>query len=204
MMEKMDMKSLSDSELMEAFLPSQSVASLLREYSSPYDIVLHTPLDQLGRVAGVGDTRLRRLMYFREIMERIQKRRQQDIKVIHGPEDVMQYFSFLQEHLQEEFWVLLLNTKNHVIKSQQITIGTIAASLVEPREIFKTAVEHLAASLIVTHNHPSGIAEPSSEDIEVTRRLVKAGKVMHIPVLDHVIIGKYGSYSLKEHNQRDF
>lgn len=203
-METMDIKALSDSELMEAFLPSCSVKSLLREYASPYDIVLHTPRAQLGKVTGLGDRKIRRLMYFREIFERIQKRKQQEIKRVCCPQDIMQYFSFLQEHPQEEFWVLLLNTKNHIIKSQQITIGTVSASLVEPREVFKSAVEHLASSLILVHNHPSGIAEPSSQDIEVTHRLIQAGKIMDIAVLDHIIVGKYGCYSLKEHNTEDF
>jgi DNA repair protein RadC len=94
--------------------------------------------------------------------------------------------------------VLLLNTKNHIISIQEISVGSLTASIVHPREVFETAVKHHAASMILIHNHPSGDPTPSREDIAVTERLVKAGKVMDIPVLDHVILGNNRFASLKE------
>ncbi|MCG3149718.1 MAG: hypothetical protein PCFJNLEI_03183 [Verrucomicrobiae bacterium] len=102
---------------------------------------------------------------------------------------------------REVFRVLLLDTKNRLIRICQVTVGTVNASLVEPREVFKQAITHSATSIILAHNHPSGDPTPSSEDIAITKRLVKAGELLNISVHDHVIIG-YGRerdyVSLKE------
>lgn len=90
---------------------------------------------------------------------------------------------------REVFSVMLLDIKNRVIGINVVSIGSLSASVVHPREVFKAAILANAASVILTHNHPSGEAKPSREDIEVTRRMVQVGRVMDIPVLDHVIIG---------------
>ena len=88
----------------------------------------------------------------------------------------------------------ILNTKNQIIRSQCITIGTLNSSLVHPREIFNFAIKNMASSIIVAHNHPSGEPTPSMEDINATKRLIKVGKILDIPILDHIIIGKHGKY----------
>lgn len=100
---------------------------------------------------------------------------------------------------REHFIVLLLNTKNRVIGSPTVSIGTLSSSLVHPREVFKPAIKAGAAFVLLAHNHPSGHVEPSREDREVTKRLVEAGEMVGIEVLDHVILGGASSYSLKEH-----
>lgn len=100
---------------------------------------------------------------------------------------------------REHFVALLLNTKNRVIGSPTVSIGTLSSSLVHPREVFKTAIKAGAASIVLVHNHPSGDTNPSREDREVTRRLVETGELVGIEVLDHVILGGTSSYSLKEH-----
>ena len=110
----------------------------------------------------------------------------------------MAYFRSLEDCQQEEMWALLLNTKNGIIKSERITVGTISASLVAPREVFHAAVQNMAAAVIVVHNHPSGVSLPSKEDEAVTKRLLQAGKVMDIPLLDHIIIARQGGCSLRE------
>ncbi|UOB19833.1 RadC family protein [Macrococcus armenti] len=99
---------------------------------------------------------------------------------------------------QEHFVVLSLNTKNMVIYESTIFIGSLNASIVHPREIFKEAVKRSAASIIIVHNHPSGDPEPSYEDIEATRRLIKCGELFGIDVLDHIIIGDGNFVSIKE------
>lgn len=91
---------------------------------------------------------------------------------------------------REVFRVLLLDTKNRLIRISRVSVGTINASLVEPREVFKEAIAHSATSLILAHNHPSGDPAPSSEDIAITKRLVKAGELLNITVLDHLILGQ--------------
>jgi len=90
---------------------------------------------------------------------------------------------------REEFHVLLLNTKNGLIKRAPVSRGSLNASIVEPREVFKDAIACSAASMILVHNHPSGDPTPSTEDITITKRLVKAGELLNISVLDHIVIG---------------
>lgn len=102
---------------------------------------------------------------------------------------------------KEFFMALYLNTKNGVMKQEIISIGSLNANVVHPREVFKTACMISAASVIVAHNHPSGDPTPSREDIEITKKLYEAGKMMGIELLDHVIIGYEKIYGFKENGQ---
>jgi DNA repair protein RadC len=121
--------------------------------------------------------------------------------VIHGPEDVSAVFiPKLLHETKEHFMLALLNTKNHVIATPTVSIGSLSASVVHPREVFREAIKYPCAAIILVHNHPSGDPTPSREDISVTERLVKAGKIMDIPVLDHLIIGQHTYVSMKEKN----
>lgn len=100
---------------------------------------------------------------------------------------------------QEEFHIVTLDTKNNVIDTHQISVGTLDASLVHPREVFRPAVKDAAASIILLHNHPSGDTTPSVQDINVTRRLESAGELMGIKVLDHIVLGSGAATSIREH-----
>ena len=102
------------------------------------------------------------------------------------------------EGKQEEFHIVTLDTKNQVIDTHCITVGTLDASLVHPREVFRAAIKDAASSIILVHNHPSGDATPSREDIAVTQRLTESGKTLGIDVLDHVVLGRSGSVSIQE------
>jgi len=104
----------------------------------------------------------------------------------------------VQEEAQEVFGVLVLNTKNKIVAVHEISRGSLNSSLVHPREVFKPAVLHNASAIICFHNHPSGDPEPSREDIEITKRLVEAGKIIGIEILDHIIVGDEEYVSLKE------
>jgi DNA repair protein RadC len=99
---------------------------------------------------------------------------------------------------KEYFKILLLNTKNHVISREEISVGSLSASIVHPREIFNMPLRKSAASVILFHNHPSGDPSPSQEDLEVTRRLVDAGNILGITVRDHIIIGDGCFFSFRE------
>lgn len=107
-----------------------------------------------------------------------------------------------QEYLagadRENFVILLLNTKNKPIGINTVSIGTLNSSLIHPREVFKPAILANAAGIILGHNHPSGDTTPSREDVETTKRLVEAGELLGIQVLDHVIVSDEGTLSLKE------
>jgi DNA repair protein RadC len=119
---------------------------------------------------------------------------------IRKPEDVYKLLSSELSHFQKEHFVcLLLNIKNSVIAKELVSIGTLTASIVHPREVFRPAIKRSCASIICAHNHPSGNPEPSREDIEITKRLIEAGNIIGIDVLDHVIIGHNRYFSLKEH-----
>jgi DNA repair protein RadC len=104
----------------------------------------------------------------------------------------------VEQEAQEVFGVLLMNTKHKIVAVHEVSRGTLSASMVHPREVFKLAVLHNAAAIICFHNHPSGDPEPSKEDIEITKRLVEAGKIMGIEILDHIIVGDDRYVSLKE------
>jgi DNA repair protein RadC len=119
--------------------------------------------------------------------------------VIRSPEDVSNYvMEDMRFLMQEHFDCLYLDTKNNVILRKTIFIGSLNASIVHPREVFKEAFRRSAASIICLHNHPSGDPTPSREDIEVTKRLTESGKVLGIELLDHIIIGDRKFVSLKE------
>jgi len=104
----------------------------------------------------------------------------------------------IEEEAQEVFGILILNTKNKIVAVHEISRGTLNNSIIHPREVFKPAVIHNAAAIICFHNHPSGDPEPSRDDIEVTKRLAEAGKIMGIEVLDHIVVGEDRYVSLKE------
>ena len=105
----------------------------------------------------------------------------------------------LQEEVVEVFTVLLLNGKHRVVGMAEVSRGTLTTALVHPREVFGPALRLSSAAIIVVHNHPSGDPEPSLEDVEVTRRLIAAGRVLGVPLLDHVIVGDAGRFtSLRE------
>ena len=111
----------------------------------------------------------------------------------------LRYFQRLvQDGRQEEFHIITLNTKNVFLSSHQISVGTINASLVHPREVFRPAIKDSAASIIAVHNHPSGDPTPSQEDRSVTRRLEECGKTLGIDVLDHIVVARNGAVSLRE------
>lgn len=100
---------------------------------------------------------------------------------------------------REHFQVMLLNTKNALLGIETVSIGTLSSSLVHPREVFKQAIKRSASAIILVHNHPSGSCEPSRQDKTVTEQIVKAGEIVGIEVIDHIIIGENCYYSFREH-----
>ena len=121
-------------------------------------------------------------------------------KPVTSPAEVLPELRHIRDLKQEHFVTIFLNARNQVIKTQTISIGSLNASLVHPREVFAPAVGISAASVILGHNHPSGDVTPSREDIELTRRMVQAGEIMGIEVVDHLIIGSERFISMKEAN----
>ena len=119
---------------------------------------------------------------------------------ITSPVEVLSELRHIRDLKQEHFVVVFLNARNQVIKTETVSIGSLNTSLVHPREVFAPAVGTSAASVILGHNHPSGDVTPSREDIELTRRMVQAGEILGIKVVDHLIIGSERFISMKEAN----
>ncbi|MFK7845523.1 MAG: DNA repair protein RadC [Rhodothermales bacterium] len=151
------------------------------------------------QVTGIGKAKASQLIAAFEIGRRIESQPEEKRIQVKSPEDVAAVYGPLMRDLKREiFKVVLLNTANVIQGDYTISEGGLAASIVEPRAVFQKAILDNAAAIICLHNHPSGNLEPSREDIRVTRQLVEAGKIMGIPLHDHLIIAGRGFTSLAE------
>ncbi|MDN4607141.1 RadC family protein [Sporosarcina highlanderae] len=198
--------SLSNQELVAILLRTgtkeESVLLLANRILNSFDKIQDlkdATVEEMMAVKGIGQAKAVQVLAAAEIGKRIYRKHSEGRYVIKSPEDAAAYLmTDMSSLLQEHFVVLFLNVKNEVLHKQTIFIGSLNSSIVHPREIFREAVKRSAASIIVSHNHPSGNPAPSPEDIEVTKRLVEAGAIMGIELLDHVIIGDHRFISLKE------
>jgi DNA repair protein RadC len=199
-------ESLSNHELIAILLRTgtkdESVLQLSNRLLTNFEglrLLKAATLEEMTEIKGIGQAKAIQILAAVEIGRRIANLNYTDRYVIRSPEDganyVMNDMRFLS---QEHFVCLYLNTKNQVLHKQTIFIGSLNASIVHPREVFREALKRSAASIICLHNHPSGDPAPSREDIEVTKRLVECGKMIGIDVLDHLIIGENKFVSLKE------
>lgn len=125
-----------------------------------------------------------------ELGRRFYDRNQSGFAVIRNAKDVYEYLQDMRSLPKEHLRGLYLNSHNHVIRDEVISIGTINTNMIHPREVFRPAIESNAAALVLAHNHPSGEAKPSEEDVNITHQLIEAGKIIGISLLDHVIIAK--------------
>lgn len=157
-------------------------------------------LEELKKIKGIGRVKAVQIKAMVELSKRMASSFGMGNKVvIKSPEDVSMLLMEEMRHLKKEmFRVILLNTKNYLIKHICISIGSLNASIVHPREVFSEAVKVGCSGVLFVHNHPSGDPEPSHEDVETTRRLVNAGNILGIKVLDHIIIGDGKYVSLAE------
>jgi len=190
-------QSLTDAELIAILLRTgtkgKSVINIAYELISNFGNLAvlssktHSSLKQLN---GIGKDKAACLIAAFEISRRIQfQGKWFSDKKITSPADLAELFiPILRDELKENFILVCLNSANKVIKYEKISTGNLNSSVVHPREIFKAAVENCSAGVILLHNHPSGNPEPSSEDIAVTKKMVEAGKILDIPVYDHLII----------------
>jgi DNA repair protein RadC len=155
-------------------------------------------LQELSAVRGIGPAKACQLAAAFELARR-QEQTAPPLAPIKKPGDAAaQVAALIREKQKEHFLVLLLDSRNCPVKVSQVSVGCLNSSIVHPREVFKEAIGALAASVILAHNHPSGDPEPSGADLDITGKLVEAGKIVGIEVLDHIIIGKDRFYSFKE------
>lgn len=202
-------QTLSNSELLAIILRTgskeQSAIELANTVLSHDDNGIRylancTP-EELSKIKGIGQSKACQIIAAIELGNRLSRSTLESKKAIRSPKDLTDIFISDMRFLEKEHLkVVFLNTKNEIIAYETISIGSLNASIVHPREVFNRAIKKSSASIILFHNHPSGNPEPSKEDINITKRLMEAGRIIGIEVLDHVIIGDGDYFSLKENS----
>jgi len=178
---------------------AQDVAQRLMAQFGDLERLARASIEELCSVEGVGTVKALEIKAALELGKRLAAYTGDERPSVRSPEEASALFMSQFKGLDKEhFRAVLLNTKNHVLKTVEISVGSLDASLVHPRECFRPAVAASAASIILMHNHPSGDPEPSADDINITKRLKETGKVLGIEVLDHIIFGAGKYVSLKE------
>lgn len=198
---------LSDSELLAVLLGTGTKGTnvidmsenILRKF--PEEKLALATVADLSRMSGLGEAKACEIVACFEFGKRFLKGKKTRLYL--SPKDVWESLRDIRESRKEHFVVFYLDTQHQEIMRETISVGILDANLVHPREVFEPAVKHVAAQIIVAHNHPSGSSQPSDEDIEVTKRLASAGKILGIEVLDHVIVTSRNFFSLKENGLFD-
>lgn len=190
-------QSLTDAELIAILLRTgkkgKSVIEIARELiekNGNLSNLASKSLAAITKVSGIGNDKAATLLAAFEISRRVsvQSKWFSDKKIT-TPQDAADIFiPLLRDEMREHFIVVCLNTSNKIIKYETISIGNLSSSIVHPREVFKAAIDNNAKNIILIHNHPSGNTEPSNEDIMITKKLCESGKILDIPVFDHLII----------------
>lgn len=203
-------EALSDAELLSIIIRTGSrednsleLASKVLALNYPKEGILgllHLSLSELMTIKGIGKVKGTQLLCIGELSRRIWKRKAlEETLIFQDPQSVANYYQEDMRHkTQEQFHVMMFNSKQALIRDVLLSKGTVNASLAAPREIMIEALRYQAVTLILVHNHPSGDPEPSEEDIRLTQRIREAGTWIGIPVLDHIIIGDNSFVSLKE------
>jgi DNA repair protein RadC len=172
---------------------------LLQKFGSLQSLALAS-VDDLRAVKGIGRDKAVTLVAAFALAQKMAKELQDESPVLDNPENVVRLVRAKNLLLEtEQFQVLLLNTRKRLIRAEKISDGTLDTILVHPREVFKSAIAANAAAIVLVHNHPSGDPTPSEADIKVTRDLIRAGQLLKIDVLDHVIIGRASAGRTKDY-----
>ncbi|MDP3699061.1 MAG: DNA repair protein RadC [Nanoarchaeota archaeon] len=197
---------LSSAELLALILKSgtkkENILEISNRLISQYGLqnLGTSSLQELQQQYGIGPVRSSQIVALFELYKRLNI--SQEKKKIACAKEVAEIYLPKTQSLQKEnFIAVYLDAKNNIIADETITVGILNSSLIHPREVFHGAIKHLAHSVLVLHNHPSGDPEPSAEDLQITKVLEKTGKLMGIPLLDHVILGRDSWWSWAESTQ---
>ena len=195
---------LSNSELLAILLRSgkkgenviELANKILKRFSK--NELPNLTFNDLKDYSGLGPAKACEIIACFELGKRLLKDKKAEIYL--KPKEIWEELKDLRDHKKEHFVIFYLDSRNQEIKREIISVGSLNANLVHPREVFEPAVRHLAAQVILAHNHPSGDPEPSEDDLEITKQLTESGKILGIEVIDHIIITKTGFISFKEKN----
>ena len=197
-------ENLKDSELLAILLRTgttgknviEIASQILSKYSKKR--LLQMTYDDLSKISGIDSAKATTLLAAFELSKRALEVNDTNLLVINTAKDAVAQLTDMRDLKKEHFVVLYLNAKNQLVHKETISMGTLNANLVHPREVFEPALKHSAAQIIAAHNHPSGDPKPSEDDMDLTKRLTEAGKMMGIEIMDHVIISKNSRFSFKE------
>jgi len=195
---------LSNSELLAILLRSgkkgenviELANKILKRFSK--DELPNLTFNDLKHYSGLGPAKACEIVACFELGKRLLRDKKTEIYL--KPKEIWEELKDLRDHKKEHFVIFYLDSRNQEIKKEIVSVGSLNANLVHPREVFEPAVRYLAAQIVLAHNHPSGDPEPSEDDLEITKRLVESGKILGIEVIDHIIITKTGFISFKEKN----
>lgn len=197
---------LSNSELLAVILRTGTkkqnvinLSSFLLKEKGGLNGLINSTYEELKEIDGIGIVKAAEIMALAEISKRFRSFKSGEDYRISSPKDAADYVMDEMKYLQKEHLrVIMLNTKNMVICSKDVSMGSLNSSIVHPREIYTEAIKRCSASIIICHNHPSGDPTPSLEDINITKRLAECGKIIGIELIDHIVIGDGTYISLKE------
>ena len=182
-------------------IPNKSVMNIAQELLARFGNVKaigQATIEELSQIKGIGLAKAAQIKACFELGRREDLEPELKNFDIKDPEAVVRAIrASIKDKAKEHFKLILLNPRNKIIGISTISVGTLNASLVHPREVFKDAIMHSAASVVLAHNHPSGDPEPSEDDLKITKKLVESGKILGIEVIDHIIIGKNDYYSFR-------
>lgn len=197
-------QNLKDEELLAILLRTgregKNVLELAKQILEKYPKkrLLRLNYQDLTKIKGINSAKATTILSAIELVKRSLEIGEETLPIIHSTKDVIAQAVYMRDKSREHLMAIFLNARNEMVFKKPMFIGTLNANLVHPREIFNEALKQNAASVILVHNHPSGDAEPSEADLEITKRIIEAGKIMGIDVLDHVIITKNKAFSFKE------
>ncbi len=189
-------EALSDAELLAIILRTgtkkENVVDMSNRLLSQYNLdkLFDCSLKELQKIDGIGPSKAMQILAIAELSKRVSQAKNPINKITCAKDVFDLYHERLKDEKQENFIVLMLNTKNHIIGEQLIFKGILDAALIHPREVFKAAIRASASKIILVHNHPSGDPTPSDDDLRITEMLIESGKMLNIPIIDHVIVGR--------------
>jgi len=204
--EKLGISALSDAELLAIILQSGRKGVTVVELShkvlldaGSLDGLFDMSLEELRSIPGIGRVKALNITAALELGQRASaKRAGRKRHKVHGPDDLFAYIESQLRFLpREQFFIIMLDTRNRIIRHVLISSGGLSSSVIQPRDIFREAVKANAAAIVLVHNHPSGDAMPSEADCTSTQRLSEMGQMMGVQVLDHIVVGSEGSLSLR-------
>ena len=201
-------QALSNPELLSILLGKdvnwgkyKTTFELAHEIFQKYDIkkLSQSSIGELDKIFGIGKIRAAHIQAMFELARRLSSYTEELKPLIEKPEDVFKILSPEMQKLEQEcFKVVLLDNRNRMIKHKTVTLGILDTNLIHPRELFRPAIDNNAASIILVHNHPSGDPTPSDADIQITKQIIEAGKLLKIDIQDHIIIGVNSHISLRD------